>query len=129
MPGGPIRSVSEAARTRGTDAQGMKQLSVAELSEWLADPAREPPLLLDVREPWEFALCRIGGSELVPLRSLAARLASFDRGRPIVCICHHGHRSFHAGLGLERHGCRDVYNLIGGVDAWARQIDRSMAVY
>jgi rhodanese-related sulfurtransferase len=107
----------------------MKQLSVAELSEWLADPGRERPLLLDVREPWEFALCRIEGSELVPLGSLAARLPSLDCGRPVVCICHHGTRSFHAALALQQQGCGEVYNLAGGVDAWARQVDRSMAVY
>ncbi len=107
----------------------MKQLSVVELSEWLADAHRAPPLLLDVREPWEFALCRIQGSELAPLRQLGTRLAALDRERPTVCVCHHGNRSFHAGLALERSGCRDVYNLVGGVDAWARQIDPKMATY
>jgi rhodanese-related sulfurtransferase len=107
----------------------MKQLSVAELSQWLADARRLPPLLLDVREPWEFSLCRIEGSELAPLGTLAGHLASIDPERPVVCICHHGTRSFHAALALERHGCNDVYNLAGGVDAWARQIDPSMAIY
>ncbi len=107
----------------------MKPLGVDELSQWLADPRRAPPLLLDVREPWEFALCRLEGSELIPLRALGARLSSLDRDRPIVCICHHGTRSLHAALALERSGCQDVYNLVGGVDAWARQIDRSMATY
>ena len=107
----------------------MKQLSVAELSQWLADGQREPPLLLDVREPWEFALCRLEASELIPLGTLGGRLPSIDLERPIVCICHHGTRSFHAALALERNGCREVYNLVGGVDAWSRQIDPSMAVY
>jgi rhodanese-related sulfurtransferase len=107
----------------------MRQLPVAELSQWLADARRESPLLLDVREPWEFERCRIEGSELTPLGVLGSRLASIDPERPVVCICHHGTRSFHAGLALERHGCREVYNLVGGVDAWARQIDPSMATY
>jgi rhodanese-related sulfurtransferase len=107
----------------------MKQLSVADLSQWLADARRERPLLLDVREPWEFERCRIEGSELAPLGTLGSRLLSIDPGRPVVCICHHGTRSFHAGLALERIGCGDVYNLVGGVDAWARQIDPSMATY
>jgi rhodanese-related sulfurtransferase len=107
----------------------MKQLSVAELSRWLADAAREPPLLLDVREPWEFALCRIEGSQSIPLGTLLARLASLDCRRPTVCVCHHGTRSLHAAMALEQRGCGDVYNLIGGVDAWARHIDPSMAVY
>jgi rhodanese-related sulfurtransferase len=60
----------------------MTQLPVAELSKWLADSQREAPLLLDVREPWEFALCRIEGSESVPLASLGSRLhRSIIRGR------------------------------------------------
>jgi rhodanese-related sulfurtransferase len=107
----------------------MTLLSVAELSQWLGDSGREPPLLLDVRQPWEFALCRIEGSELVPLGTLGSHLPSIDPERPVVCICHHGTRSFHAGLALEHHGCRDVYNLAGGVDAWARQIEPGMTIY
>ena len=107
----------------------MMQLPVAELSQWLADSKRQAPLLLDVREPWEFALCRIEGSDSVPLGTLGSRLASIDHQRPIVCICHHGTRSFHAGLALERAGCRHVYNLTGGVDAWARQIDATLSIY
>jgi rhodanese-related sulfurtransferase len=107
----------------------MRQLPAEDLSQWLADPRRQPPLLLDVREPWEFALCRLEGSELVPLGTLGARLPSLHRDRPTVCICHHGTRSLHAAMALEQSGCREVYNLAGGVDAWARRIDRSMATY
>ncbi|HEX4583495.1 MAG TPA: rhodanese-like domain-containing protein [Burkholderiaceae bacterium] len=107
----------------------MKQLSVADLSQWLADTQRERPLLLDVREPWEFERCRIEGSELAPLGALERHLPAIDPERPVVCICHHGTRSFHAALALERRGWREVYNLVGGVDAWARQIDPSMATY
>jgi len=107
----------------------MTQLPVVELSRWLADSQREAPLLLDVREAWEFALCRIEGSKSVPLASLGSRLASVDHQRKIVCICHHGTRSFHAGLALERDVFRDVYNLTGGIDAWARQIDAAVSLY
>lgn len=107
----------------------MRHLQVDELSRWLADPARPAPLLLDVREPWEFALCRIGNSTPVPLGALAGQMASIDHQRPIVCICHHGVRSLHAAMTLEHDGCREVFNLSGGIDAWARQIDPSMAVY
>src|SRR5260221_560817 len=71
----------------------------------------------------------MSGSEPVPLGALSGFLSSIDPERPIVCICHHGTRSMHAGLALERYGCREIYNLVGGVDAWARQIDRSMATY
>jgi rhodanese-related sulfurtransferase len=107
----------------------MKQLSVAELSQWLADPARTRPLLLDVREPWEQQICRIDGSELVPMQRIPAHAGSLDPGQTIVCICHHGGRSAQVAMFLARHGFGDVYNLAGGVDAWARQIDRAMATY
>jgi rhodanese-related sulfurtransferase len=107
----------------------MRQLSVAQLSQWLSDAERAPPTLLDVREPWEFAICRIQGSELTPLGTLAAQAQAIDCTRPVVCVCHHGSRSFHAALALEQRGCGDVYNLTGGIDAWARQIDPAMPIY
>jgi rhodanese-related sulfurtransferase len=107
----------------------MKTISAPELAHWLADPQRPRPLLLDVREPWEQQICRIDGSELVPMRALPARLNTLDPSQPVVCICHHGGRSAHVAMFLARQGFADVYNLTGGVDAWARQVDRQMATY
>jgi rhodanese-related sulfurtransferase len=107
----------------------MKQLSVTELSQWLSDPARPRPLLLDVREPWEHQICQIAGAELVPMRNIPTQAATLDPAQPIVCICHHGGRSAQVAMFLMRHGFGDVYNLAGGVDAWARQVDRAMATY
>jgi len=107
----------------------MKTISAPELAHWLADPQRPPPLLLDVREPWEQQICRIDGSELVPMRALPARLNELDPARPTICICHHGGRSAHVAMFLARQGFAEVYNLTGGVDAWARQVDRRMATY
>jgi rhodanese-related sulfurtransferase len=107
----------------------MKTVSARELAAWLADDMRDKPLLLDVREPWETQICRIDGSELVPIQALAARLPDLAGERPIVCICHHGGRSAHVAMFLARHGYEDVYNLTGGVDAWARQVDTAMPTY
>jgi rhodanese-related sulfurtransferase len=107
----------------------MKAVSARELATWLADGMREKPLLLDVREPWETQICRIEGSELVPMQALGARLPEFERERPIVCICHHGGRSAHVAMFLARHGYESVFNLTGGVDAWARQVDTTMPTY
>lgn len=107
----------------------MKQLRPAELKAWLDDPAREPPFLLDVRESWEFGLCRIEGAELAPLQTLPARLATLNPDRDIVVICHHGVRSYHAARFLEHNGFPRVINLTGGVDAWARDVDPSMPTY
>lgn len=107
----------------------MKSLTAPELAQWLKDESRARPFLLDVREPWEFQLCRIDGSELVPLRALGVRMRELDRLRPTVCICHHGNRSAYGTTFLMQHGFTDVYNLTGGVDAWARQVDPAMPTY
>ena len=107
----------------------MKSVSASELSAWLADAGRAPPLLLDVREPWETQICRIEPSELVPMRALPAKVHELDTNRPIVCICHHGGRSMHVAMFLARQGFENVYNLTGGVDAWARQVDTAMPTY
>ncbi|GAB4468319.1 MAG: rhodanese-like domain-containing protein [Burkholderiaceae bacterium] len=107
----------------------MKSVTAPELARWLRDETRPQPLLLDVREPWEFQICRIEGSKLIPIRTLAARLDELDRERPIVCVCHHGNRSAHVAIFLMHQGFADVYNLTGGVDAWSRQVDPAMPVY
>jgi len=107
----------------------MKSVSASELSAWLADKDRPPPVLLDVREPWETQICRIEGSELAPMQTLPARVNELDPDRPIVCICHLGGRSMQVAMFLTRQGFKDAYNLTGGVDAWARQVDTAMPTY
>ena len=106
----------------------MRQLDAPELQAWLSRQP-EPVTLLDVREPWEFALCRMDGSVHVPLAQLPSRLGELDPARPTVVICHHGIRSLQAGAFLERQGFADVVNLRGGIDGWARRLDPAMAVY
>jgi rhodanese-related sulfurtransferase len=95
----------------------MKQLHATELATWLADTPPAPPLLLDVREPWEFVLCHIAGSVNHPMNSIPALAADFDADWPTVVICHHGMRSYQVAAFLERAGLDDVYNLAGGVAA------------
>ncbi len=107
----------------------MKSVSASELSAWLADKDRPPPVLLDVREPWETQICRIEGSELMPMQTLPGRLSELDPDRPVVCICHLGGRSMQVAMFLTRQGFTDAYNLTGGVDAWARQVDTAMPTY
>jgi len=106
----------------------MRHLVPADLQAWLAR-GRGELALLDVREPWEFNVCRIEGSRLIPLAQLPARLGELDTGRTTVVICHHGVRSLRAAAYLEHCGFGDVVNLSGGIDAWARTVDRAMAVY
>ncbi len=107
----------------------MQQLSVTQLKAWLDDPAREKPVMLDVREPWEYQIARVEGSKHVPMRAVPAQVGELDPGAETVVICHHGGRSMQVAMFLERAGFGRVYNLAGGVDAWARQVDRSMATY
>lgn len=104
-------------------------MTVSELAHWLADAQRPRPLLLDVREPWEVQICRIEGAELMPMREVPTRFIELEPEQPVVCICHHGGRSAHVAMFLNRQGYGDVYNLTGGIDAWARQIDLAMATY
>lgn len=107
----------------------MKALSAPELAAWLADEDRARPLLLDVREPWENALCRIEGSEFVPMQTIPQRMNELNPERDVVCICHYGGRSMHVAMFLERHGFASIFNLTGGVDAWARQVDPAVPTY
>lgn len=114
----------------------MQELHPVELAAWLA-PANASgagggeaaPLLLDVREHWEYALCALPGSVHVPMREIPARIGELDPSRPIVCICHHGRRSGQVGMYLEHRGFGAVFNLTGGVDAWAKYVDPSMSTY
>jgi len=107
----------------------MKQISPAELAAWLADGGREKPLLLDVREPWEFERAKIAGSRLVPMAEIQRRVAELDPKKQVVAICHHGGRSMQVALFLEKSGFAAVHNLVGGVDAWSRAVDPSVPLY
>jgi rhodanese-related sulfurtransferase len=107
----------------------MQHVSAIELAAWLTDSTRAKPILLDVREPWEFQLCQIDGSLPMPMNTVPARLPELDRSAAIVCICHHGNRSMSVAGFLERNGFTDVSNLSGGVNGWSRQVDPGMPTY
>ena len=107
----------------------MQQISPPELAAWLADNGREPPLLLDVREPWEHEKARIEGARLVPMRELPARLDEIAKDRHVVAVCHHGGRSLQVAMFLEKNGYDKVHNLAGGVDAWSRTVDPAVPLY
>jgi rhodanese-related sulfurtransferase len=105
------------------------QLGPAELHNWRADAKRAPPVLIDVREPWAYEVCRIDGALSIPLGQLPARLAEVPRDRPIVMVCHHGHRSLHAAAYLRHQGFAQLHNLRGGVEEWAAEVEPSMKRY
>ncbi|WP_296753776.1 rhodanese-like domain-containing protein [Thiobacillus sp.] len=105
----------------------MRQLRPAELAAQLQ--TGHAPVLLDVREPWEWNLCHLPDAILIPMRELPARLHELDKDAETVVICHHGVRSYHAARYLETLGFGDVVNLSGGVAAWADEVDPAMPRY
>lgn len=107
----------------------MTQITPQLLRQWLADNGRKPPVLLDVREPWEYQTCRIEGSTLAPMNTIPARAQELDPEKETVVICHHGMRSLQVALFLERNGFSNLYNLQGGVNAWADQVEPAMPKY
>lgn len=106
----------------------MRNLSPRDLKAYLdeADPA---PLLLDVREPWEYQRVHLPDSRLVPMGRIPGALDELGREREIVVICHHGIRSRQVAYFLESRGYQDVINLAGGIDAWARDVDSDLPTY
>ena len=106
----------------------LRHLSAPALANWLKENS-QPPRLIDVREPWEFAICHIQGSQLIPMSSIAQNLIHLPKNQDLVVICHHGIRSAQVGHYLEKHAYTKVNSLAGGVDAWAKQVDPGMAVY
>lgn len=90
--------------------------------------AGERPVLLDVRERWEFELARIEGTKLVPMSELEHRFSELDPAAETVVICHHGLRSAYVTQALERAGFAKVQNLEGGLDAYSG-VDESVPRY
>ena len=106
-------------------------------AEWEISPAAlkarmdkgEDLVILDVRNPEEAAISRIEGSVLIPLGELPERVAELDTATPMVVHCRMGGRSAKAVEFLKAAGFRKVKNLTGGINAWAHDVDRSLATY
>ena len=107
----------------------MQQIQPVELKAWLSDAARQKPLLLDVREQWEFETCHIDGAQLVPMNTIPERHSEFAADQDIVVVCHHGGRSQQVAMFLEGKSFTRIFNLQGGVNAWATQVDPAMPKY
>jgi rhodanese-related sulfurtransferase len=85
-------------------------------------------VLLDVREDWETALCRLDNATHIPIEEIELRTAELDQAEEIVVYCHHGVRSAAVANFLRQQGFKAV-NLQGGLDQWARAIDPRMKRY
>jgi len=108
----------------------------SEIRHWRAEELREKREaggevgLLDVREPHEYAICHLEGATLIPLNALPGRVDQIPRDKPVVVYCHFGGRSEKAIRQLQQEfGFTNLYNLRGGIDAWARAVDEEMARY
>ncbi len=91
--------------------------------------AGEQITVLDVREPWEFAIAHLPGVLHIPLGEVPDRLADIDRQRPLVVMCKVGGRSLRVAQFLAGHGFANVANLAGGIDAWTREVDPALSAY
>lgn len=91
--------------------------------------AGAPVVLLDVREPFEWEICRIPGSRLMPLGEVPRRVGELDPAAAVVTVCHTGVRSLDAAQFLRSRGIANARSLRGGVAVWAREIDPEMATY
>lgn len=105
---------------------GIQQISAPELKAMLA--SGEPLELIDVRTEHERAIATIEGSKLLD-GDVHEHLLSLDRNTPIVFQCHHGIRSQAAAEYFARTGFRNLFNLVGGIDAWSVQVDPSVPRY
>lgn len=107
----------------------MQQITPSALAERLADTTRPSPVLLDVREPWEVQTVALPGILPIPMREIPGRFEELDKDAEVVCVCHHGGRSAQVAMFLESKGFTNVYNLQGGVDGYAKQVDPSLPTY
>jgi rhodanese-related sulfurtransferase len=105
----------------------MSEISPQELKARLE--GGEPPLLLDVRQDWETQLCRLEHAVHIPIEEIQFRAEELDPQTETVVYCHQGVRSASVAEYLRQLGFRDVKNLAGGLDLWARTLDPSMRRY
>ena len=109
-------------------ASGPQKMSVQELAERMA--LGNEVFLLDVRERPEYDLCHLEGAVLIPVGMIPNNRKRIPTDRPVVIYCHHGIRSANVAQYLyAQGGPTNLYNLDGGINAWARDIEPEMAVY
>src|ERR1700759_2141780 len=106
------------------------EIAPEQLAGILSTPERGNLVLLDVREPGEYAIARIEGSVLMPMGDGPSRANhELDPDAHIVTICHHGVRSMNVAVWLRNQGFENTQSLRGGIDAWSALIDPTIARY
>jgi rhodanese-related sulfurtransferase len=103
------------------------EISASEAADLLV---RNQVRLIDVREPWEYATARIGGSVLMPMGDVPVRAhQELDPDERVVVLCHHGMRSMNVTVWLRNQGFEQAQSLRGGIDAWSAEVDPSVSRY
>ncbi len=114
----------------------LPEITPKELAEWMQ--TKPDLIVLDVREPYEFPRAKLQGDQVAyaPLSDLARKSLEGlpekirqDKAAPLVVICHHGNRSAQVTAWLLNLGWQSVFNLAGGIDAYARTVDPSIGLY
>jgi rhodanese-related sulfurtransferase len=100
---------------------------VEELAQWRA--SGKPFVLLDVREPFELQAASLPDALHIPMHEIPARMNELDRSAEIAVLCHHGGRSARVAQFLAMQGFVSVHNVAGGIDAYAKRVDTSIARY
>ena len=103
------------------------QISVKEVNERIA--RGDKLFLVDVREQWEYDLCRIAGAKLIPLGTLPANLNTLLDADEVICYCHHGIRSLDAAVWLRQQGVESAKSMAGGIERWSTEIDPQVPRY
>ncbi len=104
------------------------EITVAQTKDLLA--SAQPPVLLDVREQWEYDTAHIEGATLIPMNEVPARaFKELDEDSPILVLCHHGARSLSVAVWLRNQGFEQAQSVAGGIDAWSRTIDPAVPRY
>lgn len=105
----------------------MKEITVQELKKLMDEKADFQ--LIDVREPHEFDICNLSG-ELIPMAEVPDNVERISKDKRVIVHCRSGARSGQIVQFLEKnHGYTNLYNLKGGIKAWATEIDTTMPTY
>jgi rhodanese-related sulfurtransferase len=89
----------------------------------------EKMMLIDVREPHEYAICHIEGAVLIPMGTIPANLQKLDTDEDVICFCHHGMRSMDVANWLRAQGVKSAKSMAGGIDRWSLEIDPKVPRY
>ena len=104
------------------------EITVKELKELQA--SEKPPVLVDVREPWEVATASLPGALVIPMGEIPTRYNNeLDPDQHIIVMCHHGARSLNVTAWLRNQGYEQTQSLAGGIDQWSREIDPTVPLY